>query len=228
MRKLVSGGLAATVLAASSPTAAQIWIGQIVGNMMAAGQAARQEHECMMGTAMPVAEVDETRGYTSAAIAAYSAAVSSGGPANASAAWNPDDGKARWIHGETQLRRDRFDRIADPFVAAGAHAEAAPSAYLRSGDGKLVEGQWPARDAAGNLVGVYDGVFTRAAGVWKLRTLSLLNPSEASVGLVQFCHKPGDVEPYKLAYEERQQILELKRQQKAARKAAREAANGGN
>jgi len=68
MRKSISGGLAAIVLVASTPAVSQIWIGQVVGNMMAAGQAARQEHECMMGTAMPVAEVDETRGYTAAAI----------------------------------------------------------------------------------------------------------------------------------------------------------------
>ena len=229
MRKSISGGLAAIVLVASTPAVSQIWIGQVVGNMMAAGQAARQEHECMMGTAMPVAEVDETRGYTAAAIGTYSAAVSKGGPADASAAWNLDDGKARWIHGDTQLRRDKFDSITDPFVAAGAHIDAAPAAYLRSGDGKFVEGHWPARDSGGNLVGVYDGLFTRTAGVWKLRTLTLLSPSEAATGLIQFCHKPGDVEPYKEVFEERQQILEMKRAEKAARKAAREqAANGGN
>ena len=66
--------------------------------------------------------------------------------------------------------------------------------------------------------------------MWSQEPVIVSTPHDVVLaGLVQFCHKPGDVGPYKEAYEERQQILEMKRAEKAARKAAREqAANGGN
>jgi hypothetical protein len=59
--------------------------------------------------------------------------------------------------------------------------------------------------------------------VWRLRSLTLFDPSAAPATLVQYCHKPGDVEPYKIAWEARQRKIEAKRAAKAAAKAAREA-----
>jgi len=41
-------------------------------------------------------------------------------------------------------------------------------------------------------------------GVWRLHSLTLLQPSEAPTGLAQFCHRRGDVEAYRAQWEARQ------------------------
>ena len=71
MRKVLLGGAASVALLGGAPATAQIWIGQIVGNMMAAQAAAEKEHACMMGTPDTPSEVEETRAPIADVMARY-------------------------------------------------------------------------------------------------------------------------------------------------------------
>jgi hypothetical protein len=170
-----------------------------------------------MGTPLPQSEIDATRGYTSTSMATYVLALGrTGGPANVQRAWQFGDRGASWKSGRIQLGYDRLTNVVDPFVASGARIDPAPSTYLRAGDGELVEGLWGARDASGALVGVYDATFTRVEGVWRLHSLTLLQAYEAPAELVQYCHRPGDVAPYRAAWEGRQRQIEARRATKSS------------
>lgn len=161
------------------------------------------EHACMMGAPLPQAEVDSTRGYTSTSMATYALALGASGQANVQRAWQMGDRSGTWKSGRTELAYSRLTNVTDPFVSAGARIDPAPRAYIRSGDGELVEGLWTAHDVSGILVGVYDATFTRVEGVWRLHALTLMQPSEAPAELAQFCHRPGDVEAYRAAWDRR-------------------------
>jgi len=163
------------------------------------------EHACMMGEPLPMREVDATRGYTSTSMASYALALgTSGRQANVQRAWQSGDSSGRWRSGGIEIGYNRLTNVTDPFVAAGGRIDPAPIAYVRSGDGELVEGLWTAHNSAGSLAGVYDATFTRVEGVWRLHSLTLFQPSEAPGGLVQFCHRPGDVEAYRAQWYARQ------------------------
>ena len=155
-------------------------------------------------------------------MARYAAAVSGGAWADVHTLYHKDDGKAVWVAGQTIARISEVASIKDPFAAIGAKMDAAPQALVRSGDGKTVEGQWVTRTPDGNPVGVYDATFVRLLGAWRLRML-ILDPAASAPPVIQFCHTPGDVGPYKVKWEAEQKKIEAKRAAKAARKAALDA-----
>lgn len=222
MRRTMFMGAAAAALLGASPAHAQIWIGQIVGNMMAAQQAAEQEHRCMMGTPMKASEIDEVRQPANEVMANYAAAVGGGDWADIHNLYQRGDPKAVWVSGKAVARIMETESVKDPFAALGAKMDPEPRSLIRAGDGKMVQGQWLARGSDGMPVGIYDAGFVRVLGVWRLRWL-ILNPADAAQP-TQFCHLPGDVEPYKVKWEAQQKKIEAKRAAKAARKAALEAA----
>lgn len=184
---------------ASGAAHGQAWIGQVVGDMIARQQAAIQEHACMTGTPMPDSEVSETRATALAAMNGYWVAVRAGGASNVSPYYQPDK-KAKWISGSTVVPLAGLTRITDPFAVEGAALDPNPLAYFRAGDGSTVRGQWAVRRGDGSLVGSYDAAFRRVAGTWKLVELTLIPAKTYVEPLVQYCHKPGDVLPYRVSW----------------------------
>lgn len=211
---------------------AQAWIGEMVGNMMAAQQAAIQEHNCMTGTTLPESEIAEARTPGAAAMPAYFDAARAGSPLS------PQfhlDKRTRWVGGGATATMADLDRQKDPFAGAGLVLDPEPLALVRSGDGSTAQGQWRVRDASGAVAGTYTGLFTRKVGVWRFSTLQLTPPTTYADPVVQYCHKPGDVLPYRLATTGRtRQVLEKRvannelKAQKAAQAAAAARAKADN
>jgi hypothetical protein len=185
-------------IVASEPANAQAWIGEMVGNMIAQEQAIQREAACMGGTAMPDSEIAETRASAFAAMDGYWNAVRSGAPADVIPFYR-DARKASWRAGGTALDGAALHKLTDPLAQTGAVFDATPLAYLRSGDGSSVHGQWAVRRADGGLIGTLDAAFSRSAGQWKLGDLTVYSATEYVEPLVQYCHKVGDVLPYRVA-----------------------------
>jgi hypothetical protein len=198
---------------------AQAWIGQIVGNMIAAEAAAQQEHACMTGTAMPENEVAEARGPALALMPRYFEAAKGGGAA-LSSFYNLDK-RSRWTSGGTSAGMADIDRQRDPFAQGGLVLDPVPLGFVRAGDGASALGQWNVRNAMGKAAGTYTALFTRKTGVWRLSALEL-TPARSYVDpVVQYCHKAGDVLPYRIANARWSREYAEKRVAKAEAKAQR-------
>jgi hypothetical protein len=211
------------VAVTAAPASAQIWIGQIVGNMIAQGQQQAQEHACMMGTPQAQPEVDETRSPTAELMSRYWDAARKG-PVDLAPFYH-ESGKKRWTAGKTTVGPNKFGKVTDPLATtAGLTLEPQPVGFLRSGDGATVQGQWRVLAPDGSEAGRLDASFTRQIGVWRLRTLHVLHVGEAVPAVAAFCHKPGDIEPYKVAFAEQERLRAEKRARKEAARAARERA----
>lgn len=208
-----------------APVSAQAWIGQVVGNMAAQQAAAQREHQCMMGQGQPATEIEETRASSDAAMRTYWGMVQANpGKAQLSRLFWPAS-RAIWSEGGKSVTGAAIDRLSDPFAARapGGRIEAVPSAYIRSGDGKRVEGYWLARDSAGLPVGAYRALFNRDLTGWRLTELSLVDSASVPASITQYCHKAGDVEPYRIAYAEMEAKRAAKKARKQAERARREA-----
>lgn len=225
MRKFVLGAAALAVAAAAVPASAQYSpvaaaIGNTIGNMAAAAA----EHRCMSGNALPPGEVAEARVGGEAAMRDYLRLAGAAAEADVSAVFGRKPKHQTWTAGG---RSKPVRSVDDPFarrVAAG-EAVAAPAALVRSGDGGSALGTWILRPVGGGEpLGHYDAAFRREAGIWKLARLTLVQGAAASPAPAQYCHKPGDVEPYVAAIAEREAARQRKKAEKAARKAEREAA----
>lgn len=175
---------------------AQIWIGQIVGEMMAQGQAAAREQACMNGTPQPDKETDEVRQPALSAMTGYFEAAKGGG-APLSSQFHLDK-HSRWTNGTVSASVVDIDRQSDPFAHGGLALDTASIGFLRAGDGSSALGQWTVHDASGATMGTYTAVLTRKLGVWRLSTLELTPARTYIDPVVQYCHKPGDVLPYRL------------------------------
>jgi hypothetical protein len=178
-----------------SAAQAQIWIGQIVGNMVAQGEAARREQECMTGTAMPEAEIAEARTPALATMRGYFADAGAGKPI--SARFNLDK-NSHWTSETTVANAKTLSAHRDPLAQAGLMLDAEPIGFVRAGDSRSALGQWAVRDASGVRAGLYTATFTRKRGIWALSTLTLSGPRNYADPVVQYCHKPGDVLPYRV------------------------------
>jgi len=219
--KVVACAVAVAGLGAIAGTAhAQAWIGQIVGNMMAQEAAARREEACMNGTAMPENEVAEARVPAVAAMQGYFADAKAG--TSFEQRFHADK-KTLWTSGALRAGAAELGRQRDSTAAGDTLLEATPLGFVRAGDGSSAMGQWMARTAAGAPVATYSATFTRKIGVWRLSTLSQ-SPARTYVDpVVQYCHKPGDVLPYRLSVTTQLRAAAEKRFAKAEKR-AREAA----
>ncbi|WP_447727971.1 hypothetical protein [Sphingomonas koreensis] len=218
--RLQAAGVAVILAwAGYTPTAsAQAWIGQIVGNMMAQQAAAQQEEACMTGTPMPPEEVTEARTPALAVMRAYYA--SAGADGRISPHFNLDK-RTRWIDGEAGVGMAEIDRQRDRFAHGGLSLDPVPLGFVRAGDGASALGQWVARDAAGAVGGTYTARFTRSGGVWRLSTLQLTPARQYIDPVEQYCHKSGDVLPYRLSNARWWREQAERRAVKAAAKAAK-------
>ena len=217
-RYVLAAGLPMLALFASESARAQAWIGQVVGNMIAQEQAAQQEAACMGGADMPDTEIAETRPSAFAAMNGYWGAVRGGTPADV-AAFYQGDRKVSWSAAGATVSGAGLHRVTDPLAQPSAILDAQPLAYLRAGDGTSVHGQWAVRHADGRLIGTLDAAFRRATGQWKLSDLTIYSAREYVEPLVQYCHKVGDVLPYRIASTARSRDYLLKRADRLKAKA---------
>ncbi len=192
---LPAAGLLASVVPAS-PAQAQAWIGQVVGDMMAQQAAAAAEASCMAGDAPPADEILEAMTPSNQQLQNYFSAMQAGNQPRS--AFFAIDKRTAWTHGDVSLDRNSIDQGNDALAAAGNTLDSEPFDFVRSFRDATAYGQWPVRDEAGQIVGVYNAFFVRKLGDWKLRTLTLENSEKYSGPIAQFCHKPGDVLPYRL------------------------------
>jgi hypothetical protein len=215
-----SVALALPAICAATPAYSQAWIGQVVGNVIAQQQAAAAEHACMTGAAMIDTEVAETRPTTIASMRGYWDAVKSGQPAVVQSHFHVNK-KSVWINGATKVAIAPGAKVSDPFAVQGAQLAAEPLRYFRSGDGASVRVQWEVRDAAAKLIGTYDAELRRGGSTWRLFELRLIPAKEYVEPLVQYCHKAGDVMPYRLATTQRAMDYTAKRAVRMEEKAVK-------
>ncbi|MEP5936730.1 MAG: hypothetical protein ABJ239_00225 [Erythrobacter sp.] len=199
MKKLCLAVPAAALFAAAvpvSPVQAQAWIGQVVGDMMAQQAAAAAEASCMAGEAPVADEIVEALTPSNQHLQSYFSAMQSGGGPRS--AFFAIDKRTAWTHGDVSLDRNSIDQGSDSLAVAGNTLDSEPFDFVRSFSDATAYGQWPVRNEAGQIVGVYNAFFVRKLGDWKLRTLTLEDTEQYSGPIAQFCHKPGDVLPYRL------------------------------
>lgn len=194
-RKLGALTALAGMVAAPQSAGAQAWIGLVVGQMMAQEQAYAQEMACMNGTAMEAKEVAEVTSSAPAAMAAYWSAVAASKPALA--AFHPGK-KSEWINGEHSLGLTALDAIADPFARTGTLLAAEPLGLVRAGDGGSALGQWRVTATDGTAVGTYDVLFRRDGSRWLVSRMTLVDVATWTDPVVQYCHAPGDVLPFRV------------------------------
>lgn len=211
----------------------QAWIGQVVGDMMAQQAAAAQELACMKGQAMNDAEIAEARTPAPAVMRGYWEAVQAGRSPAAQFVLN---GRTRWTGGGQTLDRTGLARIRDGFAASGNRLAEQPVGFVRAGDGQSALGQWQVSDSAGRPVGLYQILFRRQQGQWLISTMELVDARTWVDPVVQYCHQPGDVLPFRLrnaeqvlAYSERREARARQRLAETVRRAeAAEAAAAAN
>ncbi len=219
MRYAKSASLLTAAMLVTIPAAAQaqIWIGQIVGDMMAQQAAYAQEVACMNGTPMIDKEVAEASTPAPGLMRSYWQAASAG---TAPTAVFLIDKKTRWISAGKQLDQTSLGALADPFARSGGSLVEAPIGFVRAGDAQSALGQWVVKDGAGKQIGTYQGLLRRKGGQWLISTLTLVGAKEWADPVVQYCHAPGDVLPYRIASTARALEYATKQEAKASVKAA--------
>lgn len=208
---------AAVLVMIPAAAQAQAWIGQIVGNMMAQQAAYAQEVACMSGTPMIDKEVAEANTPAPGLMRGYWQAVSAG---TAPTAVFLIDKKTRWISAGKQLDQTNLGTLGDPFASGGGSLVETPIGFVRAGDAQSALGQWVVRDPVGKRVGTYQGLLRRKGGQWLISTLTLVGAKEWADPVVQYCHAPGDVLPYRIATAARELEYAAKQEAKASVKAA--------
>ena len=206
----------AASLAAAQPAIAQIWIGQIAGDM-----AARAAHaQCMSGNPLPPDEILEARVPALAVMRSYWDRVSSADGADISSAFH-QRGRADWGSAGSVHRRAQLRAIRDPLARQdGAAFNPEPAAFVRGADGHTARGVWliGGAESWSPPLGYYLADFVRTGGVWKLRRIEVVTGAATPPEVTQYCSEPGDIERAKAAEAERQARREARR---AAREAAR-------
>lgn len=193
---IMSVGVVGCIMTPSAARA-QAWIGQVVGDMVANAAAAERERKCMLGEAMLPDEVAEARSPADRLVADYWRTVASGDSVDVSALFQADT-KSRWISPSGTVTQAGLVRVTDPFASAGAAIDPTPLAFFRAGDASSAAGQWVARRPDGTVVATYAAQFRRSLGNWKLSQFEVSSADTVVDPLVQYCHQPDDVMPYRL------------------------------
>ena len=211
---LALAAAAAPAAAQYSPVAAAI--GNTVGNMVASGI----EHRCMSGDVLSDKEVAEARTGGEAAMRQYLQLAAKGAGADARAAFARKPKHQIWSAGGSEGLASAVNDAAAARATAG-EAKLMPVKLVRAGDGGSALAIWAlVANGGGQPLAQYETAFRREAGVWKLSRLALLAGNAVPAMPGQYCHKPGDVEPYVAAIAERDAARARKKAEKAARRAA--------
>lgn len=150
---------------------------------------------CLTGMALPDKEVDEARRPAPGVMAGYFTAAQDGGSKSASFRVS---NKAQWSHGSTTAALAQIDAQRDPLALAGNRLDPDALRFVRSGDAQSAQGQWLVKRPDGAAAGLYDAVFRRERGVWKLERLAVHGADEPVAPAMQYCTTPGDVTEFKL------------------------------
>lgn len=148
--RLCLGMVAAVIAFAASatPAAAQIWIGQMVGDMMAR----RQQQQCLSGTPLPPNEIAEARVPALEVMRTYWERVAATDAADVRPTFHQRR-RAQWKSGEAGRDYSALSALNDPLGRlAGAAMESEPVAFVRAGDGGTARGLWRVSNA-GSAVG---------------------------------------------------------------------------
>jgi len=193
---LASAMGAAAMLGTAQQAQGQAWIGQIVGDMMAQQQAAENTRLCRTGSSPVEKEIIEAQTPANATMQAYFAGQQNGTAPRSS--FFAIDKHTAWSHDGKSLDQVSIDQGTDGLAAQGNVIAEQPYAFYRSFLHARAIGQWPVRDEAGNVIGVYNGFFVRRQGDWILRKLTLEDADDYSGPVEQFCDEPGDVLTYRI------------------------------
>lgn len=163
--------------------------------MLATMQYGNGPNVCMTGAPPPDDEIAEARDPAPGVVQAYFDAAQNGDPL--SPAFR-DSKKSQWSHGGNTVPFEQIDAQADPLAATGNRLDPDPLRFFRAGDHQTAQGQWSVLDASGNVAGVYDAIFRRQSGDWKLQKLTVLGADEPVAPAMQYCSEPGDVTDHKI------------------------------
>jgi hypothetical protein len=150
---------------------------------------------CMTGLALPDKEIDEARLPAPVVMQGYFAAAQGGGKKSASFRTSK---KAQWTYGSTTALLAQIDAQSDPLAITGNRLDPDTLRFFRSGNYQTAQGQWLVNGPDGKVVGLYDAVFQREKGLWKLSRLTVHGAKDAVVPATQYCLIPGDVTEEKI------------------------------
>jgi hypothetical protein len=189
-----TSGMAAMALVAT-PAQAQYMM-HLDPNLyiMLALQMSGGPNTCITGMALPDKEVDEARGPAPAAMQGYFTAAQSGGRKSASFRLSK---KAQWTYGSNSVTLEQIDAQSDPLAVTGNRLDPDTLRFFRAGDAQTAQGQWLVYGPDGQPAGLYDAIFKREKGEWKLERLTLYGAAEPVVPAMQYCTTPGDVTEHK-------------------------------
>lgn len=145
---------------------------------------------CMTGLALPDKEIAEARVPAPGVMQAYFDAARAG--SSRLGAFRQSN-KAQWTHAGKTVLLAAIDAQVDPLAVAGNRLDPEPLRFFRSGNFQTAQGQWAVMDGNGAVAGVYDALFQRQSGEWKLQRLTVFGADEAVAPAMQYCLEPGDV-----------------------------------
>jgi len=186
-------------------------IGAAIGNMAADAR----ETACLKGEVPATGKIDEIRAPLLTMMGNYVNRAAGTAPVDMSSLYTGKTKMREWQHnGSAGL----VNAVDDPF-ARDLHASgrplASPDMVIRSGDERAAVAVWHL-----SADRHYRTLFRREAGDWKLQKLELIEGPAEAAGATQFCHKPGDVEQFKIDLAKYEAEQARKKAEKEARRRA--------
>jgi hypothetical protein len=140
---------------------------------------------------MPDKEIDEARLPAPGLMQGYFEAAQSGSPIAPHFKLNS---KTRWTLGETSVGEEALNAQKDPLAVAGNRLDLDTVRFFRAGTHQTAQGQWLVLNEAGDVAGVYNGVFERQKGQWRLHKLEIFEADHKVAPIMHYCSKPGDLD----------------------------------
>lgn len=215
--KRLTGAVAVALgfLMTSVPASAQIWIGQVVGDMVARGQ----QQRCMSGEALPPQEIDEARLPAVTAMSDYWRRVAASDSADVRAGFHQHR-RAQWTSGGAEHRYAALQTLSDPIGRqAGAAILPEPVSFVRAADGRSARGVWRV-DNGGQPAGWYLADFRRRGSEWRIHWMEAFVAGSRPSDVSQYCNEPGDVERERVRLAEAQARRDARRAAREAERAA--------
>ncbi len=188
MRKILTIVAAPIVLGLSQPAAAQymphldpnLYI--LTAMMMNNG----------VGTCGPMSdsEIDEARLPAPLVMQAYFDAAQSGEPVSPMFRLTS---KTSWTLGDLIVGEDELDSQSDPLAVTGNTLDTDTLRFFRAGTHQTAQGQWLVLTPEDDVAGVYNGLFQRERGEWKLQELEIFRADDEVAPIRHYCSEPGDL-----------------------------------
>lgn len=140
---------------------------------------------------MPDKEIDEARLPAPGIMQGYFEAAQSGAPIAPHFKLN---GKTRWTLGGVSVGEDALNAQKDPLAAPGNRLDPDTVRFFRAGTHQTAQGQWLVLNEAGEVAGVYNGVFERQKGQWRLHKLTVFEADHKVSPITHYCSVPGDMD----------------------------------